>query len=215
MNQNTSNRLWALGSAVLVVAIVAMGWFLGISPKLSEASTADEQRVTAETQNIAQAAEVAKIKKQYEQLPALKQQLAVLRGAMPTDDELSTFLGELHKLEQTNGVTLISVETKDALPYTPVDKPFTTVSTTNPLVTPENFVAIPMTLNVTGAPDRVMDFVQGVQTGDRLFLVTALNLAEDETGDAYSAKVEGYVYVLLDKPLAAPKTVDAAEAPKG
>jgi Tfp pilus assembly protein PilO len=212
---NTNNRLWVIGSVLLIAAIVAMGWFLGVSPKLAEAGAADQQRVAAEAQNVEHEKEVAVIKKQYEQLPELKEQLAVLRSAVPGDDELSTFLGELHQLEQSNGVALLSFTASDAQPYTPVKKPVTTVSTTNPLVTADNFVAIPVKLEVAGDPAKIMDFIEGVQTGERLFLVTELSLKQDEIKVTYQSTITGFVYVLLDNPPVKPKTVNAAEAPKG
>lgn len=215
MNSTTNNRLWVLGSAVLVIAIVAMGWVLGVSPKLSEAGAADQQRATAESQNLVHEKEVAAIKKQYEQLPELKSQLGMLRQALPVSDDLSTFLGELHRLEQSNQITLTNFTASDAKPYTPVEKPATTVSTTNPLVTPDNFVAIPVKLEVAGEQANVMDFIDGVQTGDRLFLVTELSLDQDETEVTYSATITGFVYVLLDKPAAPATAVETTTAPKG
>ena len=165
MNANTNNRLWVLGSVVLVVAIVAMGWFLGVSPKLSEASAADQQRSAAEAQNIGHEAELASIKKQYEQLPELKQQLGVLRKALPAGDDLSTFLGELHRLEQSNGVSLTDFGANDAQPYAPIADPVTAISTTNPLVTAQNFVAIPVKLSVVGDQAKVMKFIERVADG--------------------------------------------------
>ena len=100
MIANTSSRMWVLGAGLLTVAIVAMGWFLGVAPKLDQADAADQQRADVAAQNVVHQNEVTKIKKQYEQLPQLKSELAVLRSAVPADDDLSTFLGELHELEQ-------------------------------------------------------------------------------------------------------------------
>lgn len=214
MNANSNNRLWVLGSAILVVAVVAMGWFLGVSPKLSEANTANQQRVTAEAQNVVHETEVATIKKQFEQLPELKQQLGVLRQAVPAVDDLSRFLGELHSLEQANGVKVTDFGSTDAQPYTPIAKPVTQISTTNPLVTADNFVAIPITLAVTGEQANIMTFINGLQTGDRLFLVTELSLDQDEKSSAYTSDITGFVYVLLDKPPAPAETAKAADAPK-
>jgi Tfp pilus assembly protein PilO len=83
---------------LLVVAIVAMGWFLGVSPKLAEAATAGQQKAAAEAQNVVHESEIAVIKKQFDQLPALKSQLAVLRAAVPEGSGMSAFLDELHAL---------------------------------------------------------------------------------------------------------------------
>ena len=236
MIANTSTRMWVLGAGLLTVAIAAMGWFLGISPKLDEAGVADQQRAGVVAQNVVHEREVAKIKKQYEQLPQLKSELAVLRAAVPANDDLSTFLGELHALEQQSQVSLTNFTASDGQPYTPVkstEKAVTTGKTTstsktggtvnapittNPLVTPENFVAITVNVTVTGDQPRVMNFIEGVQTGGRLYLVTDLTLAQDQTTGAFKATITGFVYVLLDAnaSTAAPdKPAETTTAPKG
>ncbi|GAB3028559.1 hypothetical protein GCM10027052_00120 [Parafrigoribacterium mesophilum] len=225
MNASASNRLWVIGSMVLVVAIIAMGWFLGVSPKLAEAATAGDQRVAAEAQNVVHQRELEAIKKQFETLPELKTQLAVLRAAVPSGDAMSAFLDELHALEQANAVTLTDFKANDGQPYTPVKDALTTVSTTNPLITAENFVAIPVTLTVSGSTSNVMSFINGVQTGERLYLVQDLKLkqstaesgsrtTQDSAGD-FQADINGFVYVLLDNPAAPAKTAKTADAPKG
>lgn len=220
---NSNNRLWIFGSMSLCVAILAMGWFLGVSPKLAEAATAADQLSTAEAQNVVHEREIAVIKKQFEQLPELKSQLAVLRASIPADDALSSLLGELHSLEQQNKVTLKNFKAGDGQAYTPVKSSAGTVSTTNPLVTPENFVAIQVIVNVEGANANLMNFIQGLQTGDRLFLVTDLSLTETKDSEAAgsaadsTATITGLVYVLLDNPPAPAKPADAeaTTAPKG
>lgn len=224
MNMNTNNRLWIIGSMLLSVAIVAMGWFLGVSPKMSEAATAGDQLATAQAQNIVHEREVEAIKKQFDQLPELKSQLATLRASIPAEDALSSFLGELHALEQQNKVSLTDFKAGDGQPYTPVKSTVSTVSTTNPLVTPENFVAIQVIVQVTGDNAKLMNFIQGLQTGDRLFLVTDLALDQEKEKSAtdtssvsggFKATITGLVYVLLDNPPAPPKAVDTTKAPKG
>ena len=229
MNTNSSTKLWIIGSMLLIVAIVAMGWFLGVSPKLAEAATAGQQQSEAEAQNVVHESEIAVIKKQFDQLPALKSQLAVLRAAVPDGSGMSAFLDELHALEQQNQVTLTDFKTGDGQPYTPVKGTVGTVSTTNPLITPDNFVAIPVSVTVSGDNANIMRFVDGVQTGERLFLVTSLKLDQDQTDTAatkkaappatFKATISGLVYVLLDKPATPAKTGTAATkpatAPKG
>ena len=226
---NTNTRLWIIGSMLLVIAILAMGWFLGVSLKLSEASTAGQQQSEAEAQNVVHEREIAVIKKQFDQLPALKSQLAVLRAAVPAGNGMSAFLDELHALEQQNQVSLTDFKAGDGQPYTPVKSTTLTASTTNPLVTPDNFVAIQVGVTVTGDDANIMRFIDGVQTGDRLFLVTSLKLDQDKAAAdttsktqpavAFTATVSGLVYVLLDKPATPAKTGAAAttpaNAPKG
>ena len=226
---NTNTRLWIIGSMLLVIAILAMGWFLGVAPKLAEAAIAGQQQSEAEAQNVVHEREIAVIKKQFDQLPALKSQLAVLRAAVPAGNGMSAFLDELHALEQQNQVSLTDFKAGDGQPYTPVKSTTLTASTTNPLVTPDNFVAIQVGVTVTGDDANIMRFIDGVQTGDRLFLVTSLKLDQDKAAAdttsktqpvvAFTATVSGLVYVLLDKPATPAKTGAAAttpaNAPKG
>ena len=73
---------------------------------------------------------------------------------------------------------------------------------TNPKITAANFVAIPVTLQVAGSYSKVLDFVKGLQAGERLFLVTTFSTTESKestsaTGQV-NASVGGLVYVLLD-----------------
>ena len=50
---------------------------------------------------------------------------------------MSAFLDELHALEQQNQVSLTDFKAGDGQPYTPVKSTVSAVSTTNPLITPE------------------------------------------------------------------------------
>ena len=239
MNAQASNRLWVIGAVILTVAIVAMGWFLGVSPKLGEAAAADQHRADVAAQNEAHEAETARIKKQYEQLPELKAQLAVLRAAVPAGDDLSTFLGELHQLEQQTQVSLTSFSAGDGQPYVPpaapeakdakagtdaatdaaknAAKPAANTATavpgaTSPLVTADNFVAIPVTVMVTGSHEQAMNFIQGLQSGNRLFLVTDLKMAQAKDSEAFDATITGFVYVLLNSNAPAEAKADSGES---
>jgi hypothetical protein len=66
------------------------------------------------------------------------------------------------------------------------------------LVTPSNFVAIPVSIEFTGASSSVLRFVHGLQSGDRLFLVTQLSTepAADEASGQLLGKVSGYIYAI-------------------
>lgn len=87
---------------------------------------------------------------------------------------------------------------------------------TSPLVTGENFVAIPITIGLDGGYGNVLDFVESLQKGTRLTTVTALSTtkqdapaaapSDDEEApaatpaatDAVKGTISLYIYVLLD-----------------
>ncbi|WP_349866574.1 hypothetical protein [Leifsonia sp. WHRI 6310E] len=91
-------------------------------------------------------------------------------------------------------------------------------------ITPANFAAIPIQLDVSGTREGVMAFVKSVQSGARLFLLTALSVTSDASGAAtapgaaapaaatYTGHLGGQVYVLLAP---ASSTPSATPGPTG
>lgn len=69
---------------------------------------------------------------------------------------------------------------------------------TNPLITPDNFVAIPVQVTISGSYANVLEFVHGLQTSSRLFLITTLSSAASSTTPGLvDGKIGGLVYVLV------------------
>ena len=205
---NASSRIWAIAAAVLSVAIAALGWVLGISPKLDEAVIADSQRSAVEANNQAQEIQLAKIKAQYENIEDLRSQLAALRLQVPEGDDLARFVGQLHSLEQSTGANVESITASEPTPFVAaVDGSLPAVGNAD-LLTADKFIVIPVAISVSGTQASVMEFVSGLQNGERLFLVTGLTVAngvsptgDDASGSASAdsaASISGYIYVLLD-----------------
>lgn len=65
------------------------------------------------------------------------------------------------------------------------------------LVTAENFIAVPISLSVDGSYDNVLDFIEGLQKGKRLVMVTKFDTAA-AASDSVTAKISAFVYVLLN-----------------
>ncbi|WP_199184861.1 hypothetical protein [Cryobacterium sp. M15] len=70
----------------------------------------------------------------------------------------------------------------------------------SPLVTAENFIAVPVTISVTGSFDAVLDFLEGLQNGQRLMTVTSFSSGTPsaDVPDRVTGQIAGIVYVLLD-----------------
>jgi len=209
-----NNKFWIIIAAVIGIAIFALGWFIGVAPKLDEMNTAVEQRASVEAQNLLHEAKLAQLEKEFEGLDALKLELTGAQALLPPGDELSTFLGELHRLEASSGVVLTSFGAGDGQAYIAAPES----GATNPLVTADNFIAIPIDLAVSGTRAQVIEFLSDLQFGTRLFLVTALTVAEDDqVEDGYTGDISGLVYVLVDPssppPSVTPPEVVEAEAP--
>jgi len=217
-----SSKFRVLALSFLLVVVIIAGWLVGIAPQLADASRTNASRAAVLAQNVANEAILRKLKADYAEIDVLRNKLSVLKVAVPTSAEISTFVTELNFLANSHKVIVRSITVNDAKPYTPVELVAPTSGsetsgagaslTTNPRVTSSNFIVIPVQFSVTGDYSRVLDFVHEVQVGPRLFLISNLSSmgatdAKAVTSDGQSgpnilqkvdATVGGYVYVLLD-----------------
>lgn len=75
---------------------------------------------------------------------------------------------------------------------------------TNPLVTAANFVSVPVTITLTGGYDQVLEFLDGLRTGERLVNVSAVTTAPVEGGTpeapvaGVTASISARIFVLQD-----------------
>ena len=250
------NRLWVLGSVLLIAATAALGWLLGISPKLSEASLADADRVAVETLNSASARKVAALKAAFENIGELNGELSALRLAVPNAAEIPAFVTQLDSIAEQHQVTLADISVSDAQAYVPLIAPPSAIAAEVPpadieatptpaptlasaptaaevaaalvpvpdaLITAENFVSVPVSLTVFGSYGKVLDFIESLQKGTRLVMVTTFATARMETSDPagpainstsiietsaaseqVTTTISALIYVLLDQATAAP-----------
>ncbi|MCU1561515.1 MAG: hypothetical protein JWP90_2468 [Mycetocola sp.] len=220
-------RIWILASAIVMIGILALGYFVGIDPQLKAKASTDEQRVSVEAQNTATGLTIAKMKKDFESIEALKAELIALRGSIPDAGELPKFLTQLDTVAAESNTKVTSLTVSEAIPYTapatsivvPVEEPAgdadaaakapgepvpavpdvpTTI--TDPRITPENFVAIPVDVTVEGDKVGARLFLDKLQHGTRLFMATQISLMPiDDKPGIFTSQVTGYVYVLLRK----------------
>lgn len=214
-----SSRIRSFALSFLLVVVIIAGWLVGIAPQLADASSANVNRAAVLSQNAANEAILRKLKADYAGIDLLRKELSVLKAAVPSSSEISSFVTELNQLANTHRVTVRSITVNDAKAYAPAaPTPGSGTSeasipvTTNPRITSTNFVVIPVQFSVTGDYSKVLDFVHEVQVGPRLFLISNLSSmgatdAQAVTSNGGSgsntlqkvqATVGGYVYVLLD-----------------
>ena len=72
------------------------------------ASAADAQTAQDRADEHSQPAVLAKLKKDYENLPALKKKLAGLRHSVPKEQSIPAFVDELNALAAANGLTIMN-----------------------------------------------------------------------------------------------------------
>lgn len=241
------NRMWILGSAIVMVGVLVLGWFIGIQPQLAAKALNDVQRYSVEAENDATEAALAVLKADFDNIEALRTELATLRGSIPAVAGISAFLTEVQAIQDASDTTVTSISVADPVPYTapatavvvpdvpaeaPVEGaeaepaettdavappvpagPVAPVIPTDPAITEGNFVAIPITLAIDGSYANALNFVEKLQHGKRLFMVTQFTsnpgdgagAPEEGSEDAgaadtsASSSVTGYIYALLEE----------------
>jgi hypothetical protein len=211
----TGNRLWIFGAVVLSIAIIALGYFVGVVPKLAEADAASAQRQSTDQQNAATEISLAKLRGQYNELPQLTAQLAALQVAIPATPDTYSFAILLGSYAAQTGVTVSSVTASEAVafdaPATPADPaaPAATTTATPPPADPAapadaaapatttstgpaagQLYTVQVVITVKGSGANVLAFTRMVQEGPRLFLGSELTFSGDG-GAASSTPASG------------------------
>lgn len=219
-----NNRIWIIGTVIVMVAVVLLGWFLGAAPRLEEAGTNAAQLQAATVQNQAHEATLAGLKKDFKNIKEFRKELEELQEQVPSSARLSRFIGSLRELEAASGVVLTKFASADPEPFvylesvpvapvvveTPVEGE---AATETPVPTepagpgpklvqtllPTEFVAIQVDLEVLGSQEQIFAFVDALQSAKRRYLVTSLSIITSETTPGqYTGKIGGTVYVLID-----------------
>ncbi|WP_129590329.1 hypothetical protein [Cryobacterium aureum] len=211
----TRNRLFGAVLILIIGASVVLGGLLGIAPKLDEIQAANTQRTAVLARNAQQEADLIVLKRDFAGIAELRTYLATLQGAVPVDAEIPEFLDEVGVIARQNGVTLNSLDISDAVAFLPEAVPATesaitaeapTAAATDATVvaeassplTPENYLAVTVSLTIAGAHSNLFDFVAGLQHGQRSI---AISTVQTDTGDGTAENtmsVVGTIYVLLD-----------------
>ena len=228
---------WIAGTAFISILVLVAAWFLLVSPTLA---TAAETRASADSQleqNGVQKIKLAKLKEQFENIDALRAELAALQVQVPSTADVSTYKRQVDAAAVARSVTIVSFQAAPAVGIAPpvVEAPAPTTETepaegaaTDTAVVapappaPQAFV-VPVVLDVIGSYENVLAFLNDLQTATpRLLLVEQIAGSAQTPTEAGGGKpqinegdlevvVNGSLYVLPPTPTAAPVPDPAAE----
>jgi hypothetical protein len=219
------NRYWIIGTVFAVVALAALGWLLGIQPKLQEATAADFSRSQVEAQNQAYEISLADLREQFENIEELRTEVDDLRESIPSDADYAGFVAELNQMASSSGVGIKSLTVSEATWYTStpaveeapptgeaVDSEQTTGEAETPAEAPEDPAApipVPTSSDLVNGSNFVAIPVQIQLTGDEagyLAMLASLQSAHRlflvtgfSWGGEAPATIDGLLYVLLSE----------------
>jgi hypothetical protein len=203
-----SNRIWAFGTAVVVVAVVALGYILGISPKLAEVAASEASLQAVRAQNAQHQAELISLREQFEHIDELEAQLEDLQVAIPADVGLPEFIRQLNTLAASTHVRIVSISAGLPTTFAGPQVPGTMLNDDGEVVplpdAPPNLITIGFTIKLTGPAGAIQNFTDGLQKGDRLFFVrgVVINAVETkasegvEASTSFEGEVDGYAFAL-------------------
>ncbi|AYF97575.1 type IV pilus inner membrane component PilO [Protaetiibacter intestinalis] len=191
-------RVWGVITVVVVVGLVAGGWFLGAAPLLDAKTSSDQARAAILVQNDLLAAQNTALEAKRAELDDLEKRASELETAIPSEVGGADFIRDLNDLAVATGVSISSIGISDGTRYLPPvegsDVEGAPTPLTDPLITEENFVLVPVTVTATGGWNELLAFVHAVQTGQRLVLVTGLTSSAD--AGTYQFQISGTMYAL-------------------
>jgi len=201
----STTRIWVLAGSLVIVMVLALGGLLGVVPQLDAAQQSRSDTEAVEALNLQHAATLAALKDDFTRIDETTAKVAELRASVPATDNLDAFTGEIAALASAHGVTVSSYAPQDAAMFTPSPNTAALVPAT---INNTNFATISFSVSVAGTREAGLAFVAGLQSGERLALLSAINVSPVEEG-VTTVTVTGLVYMLLATPYVAP----SAEAP--
>ena len=203
-----TNRIWLLGTAIVVIAVLALGYLLGISPKLTELAAGEASLTTVTAQNAQEQAKLLSLREQFENIDELQDQLDELQAAIPADVSLPDFIRQLNELAATTQVRIDSITTGTPEAYITPAVPGTMLDADRNVVplpaAPASLITVNFSIKVSGPAGSIQNFTEGLQKGKRLFLARGLVInsviaaaTEDaEASTSYEGEIQGLAYVL-------------------
>jgi Tfp pilus assembly protein PilO len=185
-------KQWVALTAVGVLAVMAAGWFLLVSPKRGEAAQVRDEVASQESTNSGLQTQLAMLKAQAKTLPAQQATLARVAAKIPDNPAQPALIRALSAAAEEAGVELVSMSPGNpaavtaaapaALPAAGASKTgsragSTTLSTsTTSSYNAGVLTSIPLTINVVGGYFQVEQFFDRLENLARAAKVTGFTM---------------------------------------
>lgn len=216
-------KQWVALTVVGVIAILAAGWFLLVSPKRSDASDLNAQAAAKQASNALLITKLAMLKAQAKDLPAQQAALAAVAAKVPDNPAMPALIRALSKAADSAGVELVSIAPGTATPVaapaaaraavTPAAvgaaaRPAAATAAAPVSTTAGTLSSISVALNVVGGYFQVEQFLDGLESLQRAFKVGSISMTPGAnpvkpsagapaaaTGRSLTAAITGLVYL--------------------
>lgn len=196
-----ANRIWAIGTVVVIAAVLGLGWVLGVSPQLTQASLAHAEQATVAETNLAEAAKLEQMRAIFARVGELEDELDELRISVPAEVDSDLMYQLFADIQTAAQTTVKSIVTTDAVPYgspvggaESVPAPSSGDTAAPAVAAPSALNTVAVTFTFESQPvTSIMAFVAGLQASPRLFVVTGIDADSRAT-----STVTAYMFVMSD-----------------
>lgn len=205
---SAATRIWTFSAVIAVIAIVALGWFLGISPKLAEAARFEAERIVVAGQNDLNRVTLAALQEDFDNLDDFRDQLEEIETEfppLPLYDELSTsILGPMTSL----GLTLENFLLSEPAPATPevVLDQFGQVAS-------GTLLRMEGAISVQGDIPAALALITAMQTSERFIMITNVVHADGRDDEARVTTISFSTFMIAGEP--AEGAIQVSETPDG
>jgi type IV pilus assembly protein PilO len=164
-------RTWPVLATIAIVVVGLLVWlFAYFVPQGKKLSSLKASETQLQSEQLTLEGQLAQLKHDSAESPALLARQAQLTTAVPPDAEVFTYIQQISEVASASGVTINSLA-----PGT-VAAP-TATSTSSGSAAPSNYSVIPITLAVTATYDSELNFLKNIYAMPRLTVVNSLSLS--------------------------------------
>jgi len=204
-------KAWAIIAALTVLVIALLGWFLLISPQLSNVATLQAETETAQTQTQTLRAREAALTRQLDELPALRAKLADLYAQLPSESDVADLVRQIDAANQASGIRVLEFtvdppaavtlpEAAAAATPPPADDAGTGDATAEEATPTPAEPAGPeldystVSISLDAAPfGQVIAYLNAIENLDRALLLNSVEIADAGDGNV-TLQVTGRIY---------------------
>lgn len=201
-----STRIWTFATVVIVIVVVALGWFLGAAPKLAEASRLDAERASIELQNEATRITNAQLEQDFSSISRLRTEIDELRERFPFTVEYDNAIEELLAGIVGESLSLNSVVVAAPVPDSP-----DTIIDENGQVAAGTLLRVPITINVGGDFFQALALIDRLQLSERFGIVVTADYVDGRDEAERATVINLVLFVVSNSPV----SVVAGDAPAG
>jgi hypothetical protein len=193
--KNATRLITGLG-AIAVVAVVALGYFLGVAPLLAQAAQSDSERADVVAQNDILRAELVVLQEQFENIDDYRDRLELLSVLVPDEDPLEEFYVAVNDCAVRSAATgLDSITSGDAIPYQLAAAADGVVALPGSSLQPKLFT-VPIHIEVAATPDASVAFLKCMQVDwTRTLVITTFQIT---AGERAGISINGYLFRVTD-----------------